>query len=98
RSPARTSGPHRTAAFAGLSFNRSSFNTFGSTSAISSPDFHVRLISTYEPAAAGEPIAWPLTRTANPSPAHDGRRNRIVRAFGVRTSSFSVAVSPSGKD
>src|SRR5262245_11836929 len=96
RSPAITSGPHMIATRPGLSGVASRWNALGSTSATASPAFHVRVISTYDPATGRFFTASPFTFTLNPSPAHSGRRSAIVNAFGADGVTVSVAASPSG--
>jgi hypothetical protein len=71
-------------------------SAFGSVRRTSSPLFHVRVSSTYEPGFGTSFTALPLSRTTKPSAAQDGRRSARVNVFGARTVSTSAADSPSG--
>src|SRR5262245_43284660 len=81
RSPASTRGPHITTPLVGLSARRSTRSVFGSVTEISSPEFQVRVISTY-PATCFCATVLSLTRTPKPLPAHDGRRSASVNDLG----------------
>src|SRR5262245_44116850 len=97
KSPAKTKGPHINTTRFGLSGVGSTRSVFGKVSATASPFFHVRFNSIYEPGAENIFSGFPLTRIANPSPAHEGRRKTSVNCLGVATETLRVAESPSGK-